>query len=51
MKKHFGKALCYEEMAKGYMEMGDINLEISQEDNHLENEAEMIRSKYKAKVS
>lgn len=38
-------------MAKGYIEMGDLNLEISQEDSHLENEAEMIRPKYKSKVS
>ncbi|MGP3781826.1 hypothetical protein ACTWKC_17725 [Bacillus sp. 4A_MP3] len=51
MKKRFGQALSYEDMAKGYEEMAPINLEISQEDNHLENEAEMIRSKYKAKVS
>ncbi|WP_201741781.1 hypothetical protein [Bacillus sp. AM1(2019)] len=51
MKKHFGQSLSYEDMAKGYMEMGDLNLEISQEDNHLENEADMVRSKYKAKVS
>ncbi|QYJ63502.1 hypothetical protein [Bacillus velezensis] len=51
MKKHFGQVLSYEEMAKGYEEMAVINLVISQEDNHLENEAEMIRSKYKTKVS
>ncbi|MCX2885940.1 hypothetical protein ACOTSX_04455 [Bacillus velezensis] len=51
MKKHFGQVLSYEEMAKGYEEMAAINLVISQEDNHLENEAEMIRSKYKTKVS
>ncbi|MDY7904185.1 hypothetical protein [Bacillus sp. AG1] len=51
MKKHFGQVLSYEEMAKGYEEMAAINLVISQEDNHLENEAEMVRSKYKAKVS
>ncbi|WP_423734321.1 hypothetical protein ACO9S3_08270 [Bacillus velezensis] len=51
MKKRFGQVLSYEDMAKGYEEMAAINLVISQEDNHLENEAEMIRSKYKAKVS
>ncbi|MEN3817336.1 MAG: hypothetical protein AAG110_10360 [Bacillus velezensis] len=51
MKKHFGQSLSYEDMTKGYEEMAAINLVISQEDNHLENEAEMIRSKYKAKVS
>ncbi|MCP1459586.1 hypothetical protein [Bacillus amyloliquefaciens] len=51
MKKHFGQALSYEDMAKGYEEMASINLIISQEDNHLENEAEMVRSKSKAKVS
>ncbi|MBT9285897.1 MULTISPECIES: hypothetical protein [Bacillus] len=51
MKKRFAQALSYEDMAKGYEEMAPINLEISQEDNHLENEADMVRSKYKAKVS
>ncbi|MCC9021769.1 hypothetical protein [Bacillus nakamurai] len=51
MKKHFGQALSYGDMAKGYEEMAAINLEISQEDSHLENEAEMIRPKYKVRVS
>ncbi|NMV98071.1 hypothetical protein [Bacillus velezensis] len=34
------RSTIYESMAKGYMEMGDINLEISEAFHHTENEAE-----------
>ncbi len=34
------KSSLYESMAQGYMEMGDINREISEVFNHVENEAE-----------
>lgn len=51
MKRALGKAISYEEMAKGYEEMAAINSIIAQEDNHLENEAEMIKTRYKTLAS
>ncbi|MGK9266541.1 hypothetical protein KXR56_07705 [Bacillus inaquosorum] len=51
MKKQLGKAISYEEMAKGYEEMAAINSIIAQEDNHLENEAEMVKSRHKILAS
>ncbi|WP_350253595.1 hypothetical protein [Bacillus halotolerans] len=51
MKKQLGQTFSYEEMAKGYEEMAAINSIIAQEDSHLENEAEMVRSKHKILAS
>ncbi|MCY8856468.1 hypothetical protein [Bacillus atrophaeus] len=51
MKKQLGKEISYEEMAKGYEEMTAINSIIVQEDYHLENEAEMVRSRHKTLAS
>ena len=39
------KISLYESMAQGYMEMGDINREISEAFNHAENEAETVTTK------
>ncbi|MGG0773841.1 hypothetical protein ABE060_00950 [Bacillus rugosus] len=39
------KSSLYESMALGYMEMGDINREISEAFNHAENEAETVTTK------
>lgn len=39
------KSSLYESMAQGYMEMGDINREISEAFNHTENEAETVTTK------
>ncbi|MCY9057945.1 hypothetical protein MOE81_08390 [Bacillus inaquosorum] len=51
MKKQLLQTFSYEEMAKGYEEMTAINSTIAQEDNHLENEAEMARSRHKTLAS
>ncbi|MFC9656657.1 hypothetical protein ACFVIX_12715 [Bacillus subtilis] len=51
MKKQLGQKISYEAMAKGYEEMAAINSIIAQEDNHLENEAEMVRSRHKTLAS
>ncbi|MCY7902061.1 hypothetical protein [Bacillus inaquosorum] len=51
MKKQLGQTISYEAMAKGYEEMAAINSIIAQEDNHLENEAEMVRSPHKTLAS
>ncbi|MCY7757828.1 MULTISPECIES: hypothetical protein [Bacillus] len=51
MKKQLGQTFSYKEMAKGYGEMAAINSTIAQEDNHLENEAEVVRFRYKTLAS
>lgn len=38
------KDYSYEDIAEGYIQMGDINLEISQEFFHLEEEGEKIHN-------
>ncbi|UJE04038.1 hypothetical protein [Bacillus subtilis] len=51
MKKQLGQVFSYEEMAKGYEEMAAINSIIAEEDNHLENEVEIVRSRHKILAS